>query len=409
MIVALILINLQFLLFVFLTKRIYTVTFFGLLLFFQSVYTFVGLHYFDYLDSTPFDLISFNSIEHLHIAIRNMLLLALQAFVVSLLIPVKQAARFVIQWRKSNIYFWPPLMVPIILIGIVGLDQFFYRETYSIGNEGLFKIFLFFYIPIATLLITRIASFGYKSLAFAILYFTLLSLSSRFVLLVPFFYLVFSFLIDPKVTISALVFNLVLLVVSLALVMQLRHAGEQGFVPNLLYFFTEGPDLNYLFIGFNYIFSYSVGLYASMLDLNFYPVDLFIDSISPLPGRVVEISRISYELKINAISPYSAIGAIFIVLNNYSFIFSLLFFVGISLTERFVSTRGVVLPHLVRVLYLFGFLLATQYNLRGFSRIIYLTLFIIFVHWIAHHAKKYFVYCALRSKARTGKSVKARA
>lgn len=156
--------------------------------------------------------------------------------------------------------------------------------------------------------------------------------------------------------------------------LSIRWLGPMGFMNNLSNLAIV-PSLNQVQLGINYITSFSVFGFSYAIENKQADIYAAMVSISPLPLSYHDATRMLSAQQLLTTSPMSSISIIhslgygFLIL-FYSFLGGLILFVSRSVSNR----RFVAI--MVFSVYCVAVFLSTQYNLRGFTRLIYLITFI---------------------------------
>lgn len=358
--------------------------------YFFGVYTFISLLIFDFGEIIPFNL--FSSLDYYEIS--NVVF---RLFVVSgLLCLGGLAAKLfgVDRFHKNNFsksgegrsrllvlllsidmkyLSILAILCPLILFLALGPAQFSYREGYhlNISIPLLMKVFMLS-LPISCFSAGLVKRRWLRYLLTSIIFLSLLSISSRTLLILPVAYICARYLRNNKIRFYQIVIVSFWFFLSTAIAIEFRNHSLQGLFPNLVHLFTEGVELDSVFFGLNYIFSYGAGVLGVMLNQVNYDPDLFYLAINPLPSSLIDISRVIHESKINPSAPFSAIGEIYSMGWFLSILILILIGLTISILE-FITKRHKKLYVTVVLLVTLGTLLSYQYNLRGFSRLLYYT------------------------------------
>lgn len=279
---------------------------------------------------------------------------------------------FSIKHQKTVIFF----LLSLILIYCFGygLEALFYRQGYIDDNfernAAVLKLF-FLLSPFFIVLIPFIESRLVNKLIYVVYFLVLFSASSRFVVMVPFLYVVGSYLKDKKLDIYVTMTNAFIILLSLLIVLEIRNNTYHGLIPNLSYVINNGVDLEFLIYGLNYAFSFSLfglSFVTSNTSFSHDPVAFWI-GLSPLPGRFYDMTLLESQRMLGT-SPMSAMSILSLagteVLAIYYFLSGIVFSFILSKLKN-VS----ILYYVVIGLFVIFSLFSVQYNLRGLSRFLY--------------------------------------
>lgn len=282
--------------------------------------------------------------------------------------------------------YWPwmvlvAMLSPVFLVVAFGIGPLWHRVGYDMEGWDFASKFSRVFLPVSSVALIFIPIYWLRWILFLVLYAAFFSLTSRAVVLVPFFYFVaFTFFVG-KISLVRLLFCSVFAVVGAVAALDFRLNVEQGLIPNLSHLFFVGLDASVFFEGFNYIFSYSLTYLAYMVKFVDYDSKIFWISLNPLPGGFVDIEYISEFARVAPRIPYSAVGEVFLMLGWSSVLLFLLLGGCFARVERYLSKRSLFFCMLFVVFVVFFGLMSTQYNLRGAARLVYYAFFVYFLYF----------------------------
>lgn len=370
-------------------------------------------------DSTdiPFFYDILNSISMLEISVRGYSL-AIVAFLFGVVVKISTSPRYkkikrLVSATQSNItktkqevkrFIHVPFsglvvcILPLIfLIFGKGLNNIWTRQIYlPVENKYLLILGYVLCLPVLVRIgyvITNrsrlyLRIFGFS--LFAIYELIFLTLSSRRLIVAPFFFLAgAAFAGLSRKTFIFSVFVIVLMTpFLLRLVINLRVAPDQGLLHLLsnIGYFVDGDLFKYYQLGVDAILAnLTLGfpLAAVVAEQPQIPANLIFASLSPLPSFInafgVDYYNLNQFMRLSVYMPYNTIGQL---LNcGYEFVF--LFFSLIGCLSAWVEVniryyRDIKIkqiPYLVSAVFLIVFsCFSTQYDLRSSMRIVYLSL-----------------------------------
>jgi hypothetical protein len=350
----------------------------------MATYTFVGTFYFSYAIEVPFDF--FDRVDS------NSVIEACLAFVIA-------GVSYYLGWffvaktnnkccleQKKRIFsievrkFFILLNILTIIIYVLGygIVNLVSRPGYTLFEtqriEELLKLH-FLLLPIAIVTLAFIRNRVIRYLLFIFHFMLYFSASTRLVGLIFFLYALGrlinrNFKLNAKIVILALI-GLYFFV----WVLSIRYYSGHGFFNNIFSLFTNNQVLDYISIGLNYVTSFSVYGLAYSIENSQATFNSFLVSISPLPLSFHGGIESLYSQRLLGTSPMSVIAIIYdLGLLTYTIFF---FFLGVL--SFYISRHlnsGSLLSLMVAALFVISILFSIQYNLRGFTRIIYLTTFL---------------------------------
>jgi len=351
---------------------------------FVVLYVILGTFVFTYAIEEPFNLHDEISIAAIYEGGWIFILSALFFYFGTVLVKTN---RHVASDYNTNINHQKTLIALILSVYFLyiigyGIEGLIYRQGYIDPSfERNRSILIIFYVtsPFVTVLIPFINNMWLKYLVYLFTLLVLFSSSARFVVIVPFLYVIGTFLKTHEIQFRTLIINAFLVCVLLIFILQIRYYPFHGLIPNINSFFTKGIDVDYLFKGLNYAFSFSLfGL--SYVLMNFtHDNSAFLTSINPLPSRFLDMQ---YMLDTQTMKPTAPMSAVSILtLAGYSVL--MLFYLITGYVFSFILNRmqGITLLYypVVGLFVLFA-LFSIQYNLRGLSRFFYYSILIYLFH-----------------------------
>lgn len=352
---------------------------------FVIVYVLLGTFYFSYAKETPFDLYYFiDSDDVLNASLTFMF--ALIAFTMgSLIVKTKPFVdnKNPLNIKRQNVLFFGVIILHVIYIFGYGVDSLVTRRGYiDIVNERNMTILKIFFV-LSPFFITSIALIDsrYKRyFLYAFSYLVLFSASSRFVVMVPFLYLVGSYLKYKRFNFYSIILNVIILIFSLVFILQIRNNINHGLLPNIAFLIEKGIDTDFLFKGVNYAFSFSIYGTAFVLKNFSHDIDAFLISISPLPSSFHNMDKMLEAQRMIGTSPMSAISALSLagteILLSFYFISGFIF---TYILEK-LKNQGYVYFIVLGLFVLFT-LFSIQYNLRGLTRFLYYSIVIFLIYF----------------------------
>lgn len=288
------------------------------------------------------------------------------------------------------------LILTIYLLFVVGYgaEGLVYRRGYVDSSfEHNKTIILIFHIvaPFVTILIPFIKTNALKYLTYLMCFLILFSSSSRYIVLVPFLYVLGTFLRYNKVKLNIIFLNGCLIFLSLIFVLQIRFYTFHGLIPNLMALFTKGIDIEYLFLGLNYVFSFSLFGVSYVLKNFTHDNVAFLISINPLPSRFINIKYMVLVQEMKRTAPMSAVSIL--ALAGYPILIS--FYLATGFCFSFIHKRmegKTFFYYLIVCLFIMFTLFSIQYNLRGLCRFFYYS-FLVFIMYSLLKKSEKKAYC----------------
>ena len=353
---------------------------------FVVLYVILGSLFFTYGIDAPFDLYTLLSSDDLYKGSLPFMVSAFFFYIGGALVRnnrIKNRSdlfNLEIKYQKALIFFI--LLVYFVYVLGYGAEQLIYRRGYIDENYERNKTILVMFLvisPLVTSLIPFIKNKFSKYMVFSICYLIIFSTSSRFIVMLPFLYVIGTFLRFSKVKIRILLICMGLVFFGLIFVLQIRYYPFHGLIPNLDALFTKGLDLEYLSRGLNYAFSFSLFGVSYVLK-NFTHDDMaFFISLNPLPSLFLNLDYMLQAQRMIGTSPMSAIATL--SLAGYSWLISFYFLTGYCFSYIFIRMKGsTFLYYAVLGLFIIFTLFSIQYNLRGLSRFFYYSILIFIFH-----------------------------
>lgn len=358
---------------------------------FVVLYTFCGVFIYEYAINVPFDLYELISHEDIYKSALIFLLSSFSFFVGSSLIKYKSKGYVLTKRQDVKFKYQKSLLFTIFIIyGLYvigyGAETLWSRSGYidvSVERNKSILIIFFATSPFVTTLIPFIRNLFLKYFVYFLCFLILFSASSRFVIMLPFLYIVGSFLKSNKIRIKVILFNLTLILLSLIFILQIRYYEFHGLIPNLSALFTKGIDMEFLAVGLNYALSFS--LFGTAYVLNgdaIHDSVAFMIGLNPLPSMFLDMSLLSSQRMLGT-SPMSALSIL--SLAGYQIIISYYLLTGAIFSLILNKMKGVsFLYYAVVGLFVMFALFSIQYNLRGLTRFVYYSLVIFIGFYISN-------------------------
>lgn len=356
---------------------------------FSAAYTYIGTYIFDWAKEVPFDL--YYDVSSIYIKEAVLALMSASVFYVvgwvfaALIIPRKKSINykesesglFVFGGRTELFVIFFVAITPLFYAVGYGFASLVEREGYldpSVDRSGLLlKIHMIMY-PISAFscafIKRKYLGFWLMVLNFSVLF----AASSRGAGLVLIIYGI-SMLIRRR---SFTVRHFILMSLGAYIMiwmLSIRNNNVQGLSSNVLSLFSFSLDSNVFFLGLNYLTSFSVYGFAYTIQSLGVPLKEFLVSISPFPlsfhGGFSSISSLS----LNANSPIPSVPTVYSMGVSVFFVFY--FFLGIfAFLISFNLKMRKIIDLCVIAVFLLAVFMSIQYNLRGFSRLVYLAGFL---------------------------------
>jgi hypothetical protein len=251
------------------------------------------------------------------------------------------------------------------------IGDLFYRTYYYISPaSSLLAILASLVLPFSAALLA-ISSNPFYKLIDLLTIASLFSLNSRAIVL----YLSIQFLVRlvlGRLNGMSKISSVFILLFFFASTLFLRECSTQGLWGNILALVADSSDfLRYMNLGLNYMLSYPVAAFLASNDAILSKGQAFWEALSPVPSIIKDQVDLIGLDKINDFSPFTAISQLYEALRYPSLIAWAMLGLGIAFLRRPLRPAG--LPVLLFDLYvMICFIYASSYNLRGFSRLIYL-------------------------------------
>lgn len=361
----------------------------------SSIYTIIGGYYYDFALDLPFNF-------HIGLSQEDWAFMAAALLYASLIYILFNYFSNILFNNKSGpkrLKYRMPINlearhhVSIFIVFFVilhlgyGGSALYSRTGYEIGHAGsnVARQILLLVVPALAFSISlyksQISRFAFIMIGFIFL----LGTGSRIYLVLPAFFMFGRIFLSDQPAKADAIIALVLITLGLGTFFDLRYSTQQGVFHNFsTVFFDSGFDG--FVAGVNYLLSYSFfASYETQRILTTNTMFLF-ESLAPIPGSMLDLSPMIVSQRLNVASPFTAVGILFgnIYLLTVSFAF-LGFFWGWVFSVQ--SRVGTVWRILVLCCYLAFIVLSLQYNLRGTSRFIYLSFFILLCGHLAGRLK----------------------
>lgn len=290
--------------------------------------------------------------------------------------------RLNIPYQKSIFVLF--CFVLFVFIFSYGSEPLFYREGYisKYHDRNKFGLIVFYvFAPISFVTIPFLNNRFVRYLLYFLAFLMLFSSSSRFLVMLPFLYVVGTYLKYGSFRFFTSLLQVSIIVFGLVFVLQIRYYPYQGLIPNIESLFSKGVDLEYFFTGLNYAFSFS--LMGTAYVVENIPFDLkgFLVGINPAPSRYVDIE---YMLLVQEMLPTAPISAISLLSQSGLFLISLFFFLtGFVFSFIFNEMKGkTIFYYFVSGAFVIFMLFSIQYNIRGLTRFLYFSIVIYLLYKI---------------------------
>lgn len=350
---------------------------------FVVLYVIFGACVLTYAIEAPFGLYDFLSEDELYKGALSFIVSSFFFYLGASLVKKKEKYIFV----SNNIRYQKTLVFCVLStyffysVGY-GVEALIHRSGYidtDIERNKAILIIFFVVSPFITTLIPFIRSRAIRYLVFLVCFLVLFSSSSRFTVMVPFLYVIGTFLRFNKIRISVALVCLTLIIFGLVFVLQIRNYTFHGLIPNLDALFTIGVDIEYLFTGLNYAFSFSLFGVSYVLSEFTHDGVAFLTSINPLPSRFLDIEYMLEAQRMIGTSPMSAISTLSMA--GYPILISFYFLSGYCFSFVLNKMKNVTFWYYAVVgLFVLFCLFSIQYNLRGLSRFLYYSMTIYLFH-----------------------------
>ncbi|KDE41137.1 polymerase [Nitrincola lacisaponensis] len=362
---------------------------------FIVLYSFFGVYVFDFGKNVPFQLYRDTYSEGFFFVLWGYVFASLSFIVGALLVKFLAVNKekvilynYFSKPRVLNVYIVILFFMMFIVVMHMGMgvSHIYYRDGYVIDNESgsaVFRLLQVVLLPVVavTLALTKKKKLGF--FLFLILYIYVLGLSSRYSMVVPVFYYFGLIYRNNNYSVLGLVVVALVSLLSLLASVSFRDNIQQGVFPNL--YSLVMLDFNYeLFMySLNYIFSYSVIAATYVVENHVGDGLSFIYSITPVPSMYIDVQYLTSSQKINEHAPFPAISIL--LLSGYHYLILYYIFSGMiwMFVLRFFHKKSLVGYMVVTCLFILFVVLATQYNLRSVTRLVYYSIFLYLIFIIA--------------------------
>ncbi|MBU3016150.1 O-antigen polysaccharide polymerase Wzy [Paraglaciecola agarilytica] len=356
--------------------------------FYMSVccYTYIGTEFLDFAKEVPFNFYDFISKEYLYRSY-GIFILAASAFITGTLLikdnrtysRANQPTSSYNRRNRNNIYIIFLYLFLIVLLHLGnGFGNLYYREGYTLDGAGLSsaRILYTMILPLLCLCLPFYKGSSTKFILILLLYLLVLGTSSRNLIMIPACYFVGSYIRYRKINFISVVFSLLAVMFSVALVMETRNNIIQGVIPNINYLFDNGIDLTFIGLAINYLTSFSV--FATALTIQDHSFDSisFITSLNPLPSSYLNIEYMVQVQKLNENAPFPALGTLALSGNIAIFIYYFLSGMIWKFLYNYFEKKWYPMSIFISMLFILFTILSTQYNLRGATRLLYYLVFL---------------------------------
>lgn len=355
---------------------------------FVVLYVVLGVTFLKYATSDPFHLYEQISDNYIYSASWAFIVASFSFYLGVALVKNKSKNKFLlvierdvrIKYQKTLIFMITTSY--LLYIAGYGWEGLLSRRGYvdpSIESNRTILTLFFVLAPFSMALIPFIEKKILKLFIYFLCFLVLISASSRFVVMLPFLYIIGTFLRYNKVGFFVVFLNISLIALSLIFVLQIRYYTFHGLIPNLTALFTKGLDSEYLFLGFNYAFSFSLFGVSYVLKNFTHDGVAFLISINPLPSRFLNIEYMLAVQEMKKTAPMSALAVL--SLAGYPTLISFYFITGYCFSFIFNKMKGITFWYYAVVgLFILFCLFSIQYNLRGLSRFFYYSILIYLFH-----------------------------
>lgn len=347
-----------------------------------AIYSFIGTFIFDFATIDPLKLYRRLTDQNSVYEAIYILVFAVIAFTLGWFF----ASKFFVSNHTYSInknFFFPRnlrrylivfnLIVIMLFLFGNGISSLIERPAYAVYNAPRIQSFLSLHLilfPFAIFGLAFIKQNSIRQLIFISQFIVLFASSSRLLGALFIIYTMASFFRSNfKLKFIHIIFLLIGIYFFIWAI-AIRDITPHGFYPNMLHLFNQNVISEFGLLGFNYLTSFSVYALAFTIEN---PVDLsraLIASISPLP--------LSYYGGSEILGPdiYQFIGpSVIALINTFGyksvFIFYLLFgFITYFISYKLDYSKLITLA--ILAIYFLAVLFSLQYNLRGFTRLMYL-------------------------------------
>ncbi|HCH5021281.1 TPA: hypothetical protein NKX82_001835 [Vibrio parahaemolyticus] len=353
---------------------------------FVTCYTLLGSKYYDFSEKVPFDFyLSLNDESISYMAYTFSI--AAFFFFIGVLFTSNfreksvgldfNKARYILS-KLSSIKILSIYLFVILCLHIGhGVSHIYSREGYLIGDAGnkYFRIIYSSLLPVSLMLLPFLKNKALRMTLFIALFFLVFGTSSRNIILIPVSYCFGVLIRDNKIGFLRGGGTVASVVILSAAALQYRFNQFQGVIPNAIEFFTNGINMDFVFLAINYLSSFS--FFASALTVQNFPLDMpaFYSSINPLPSSFIDVEHMIAVQKLNQNAPFPAIGTL---AQGGVFFVSIYYFLLGFCWSKFAGDlikRSKIIAFFVYVFFLLFMVLSIQYNLRSVTRYIYYILF----------------------------------
>ena len=372
-----------------------------LLYIFISVYTYVGTFWFDWAKNTPFnfyDKISESTIQEACMVFGiGAISYIFGWFIASKFVVSKaynqyqefQSKITVLTKRHRLLILGLNIFVILLFIFGYGFSSLIERPGYAQfdieRNKFLLKIHLIL-LPISIFTLAFLKLKYLKFIVFSFHFVLLFSASTRLLGLIFFIYGLGVFAKSSNVIKSGVLLYFLAGLYFFIWILSMRGYSPQGFLYNFEYLFFANTAFEAMSVGINYITSFSVYGLAYSIENKAPDLYSFLVSISPLPLSFHDGERMLESQRLLGTSPMSVVAIIY----SFGLAFFFCFYAFIGVTAYFISLKlknNKFLSLAVVGVFMIAVFLSVQYNLRGFSRLLYLAVFLSLFSYLFYKAK----------------------
>ncbi|WP_010433914.1 O-antigen polymerase [Vibrio cyclitrophicus] len=358
---------------------------------FTVLYVLIGLYIFNYAKEVPFDIYSLVYDEYV-INSAKLYVLSSFSFCLGAMFFSRngnvRAKNNSVQadFKYQKLLLLLSVSIFVLYVFSYGIEPLIYRVGYISSEHERNKYgSIVFYLtsPFIFVLMPFIKRKFLRILFFVVFFLALFSSSSRFLVMLPFLYLVGVYIKNRKLPLTILFLHLSMIAGGLMFVLQIRYYQYHGLIPNIASFFSKGIDYDYIFVGLNYAFSFSLMGTAYVLKGFTFDINSFFISINPLPSMFVDIE---YMLSTQQMLPTAPISAISLLsLSGYLGLVVFYITTGCFFSYSLSKFKGQnIVYYIILGLFVMFTLFSIQYNLRGLTRFLYysILLHVFYLAWI---------------------------
>lgn len=275
--------------------------------------------------------------------------------------------------KTRNIFFLLNIASIIVILGTYEWDYLFDHigyANYSNRNDFLNKLYYIFF-PISVFSLAFLRNKMVKKTLFSLHFLLLLSIGTRLLGILFFLYALGIFFRDNYKLSRKLILILFLSFYFFVWTLSIRNYKEQGLVNNVKYIPQISNVIKNSFEGINYIASFSVYGLAYSIENKKGDKYSFWVSLSPLPLKYHNKERLLESQRLLGTSPMSSIAIIYSIGYLYFVLFYSLLGMILFYISKHLNGYSIISIFSIGV-FILASILSIQYNLRGFSRLLYL-------------------------------------